>query len=906
MPSLIFFLSGASTLVFETLFFHVAGLVMGNSVSATVVVLTTFMGGMAAGNGLSVRYGARIRHPARVYALLETVIACSGAGLIIAFFTGAGLLAPIFTATAAHPALLPMRALIVFMVQIIPATAMGATLPVMVKAAHREGGAFGGTLGRLYGWNTLGAVCGVLTGEILLVRWFGIVGAALLAALISLAAAALALRLHRGSLDAGLAEPRPVSSGPGPGVPRQALLLLACAFTTGLSLMALEVVWLRFLLLFFYPTSMNFAILLAVVLTGIGAGSLFAANRLRRAPEFQSLLVPAVVLAGTFVILCYRFFLPSLLVASLLGRAASIAAVFLVLPACLLSGAVFTMLGQALHRVIGREIETAGWLTMANTLGAAAGPILARFVLLPGLGIERSFLALALTYGGVALLLLTVTGLRPVPGRTDRRAWFFAIFLLVIVLFPLGSLNRFLDLSISSFTPWGERRVDYRETPIDSIQILRKDLEGEPYFHRMVTNSYSMSTTSLRGKRYMKLFVYLPVALRPDPERALLLGYGCGNTAQALADTRSLKSIDIVDISAAALATSPLIHPGPREDPLEDPRVKVHVEDARFFLLSTRRTFDLITGEPPPPKASKVVNLYTREFFGLVRDRLSPGGAATYWLPVDQLLVSETRAIVRGFCDTFEDCSLWAGSEDQWIMFGTRAPAPPVSEAEFGRQWGDPAVGPEMQALGFAASAQFGSLYIADGRRLRDWLGENPALTDANPSRLTPWGPPSESDLRAYRELSDPERSREDFLSGRGISARWPPALRDGSGEHFPVREIVNRLLGRLDASLLRSCLTDPRLGGYLLWAFGSDRYAQRILSEKVTAGSESPAPDIERYLHLAARAAEGKDFAGAADHLRRAEEVQTPATSKRRFSSIQLREMQEILRQAAAGLAGQ
>ena len=877
---------------------------MGNSVSATVVALSAFMGGLAAGNGLSVRYGARIRRPARAYALLETVIACSSAGLIIAFFTGAGLLAPVFTALADHPALLPVRALIVFMVQIIPATAMGATLPVMVKVSHREGGVFGGTLGRLYGWNTLGAVCGVLAGEVILVRWFGIVGAALLAALISLAAAALALRLAPRASAADQAEPRPASVGP--GVPRQALLLLACAFITGLSLMALEVVWFRFLLLFFYPTSMNFAVLLAVVLTGIGAGSLFAASRLRRAREFQNLLVPAVVLAGASVILCYRFFLPALLVASLLGRAAPIVAVFLVLPVCLLSGVVFTMLGQALHHVLGRELEAAGWLTLANTLGAAAGPILARFALLPGLGIERSFLALALTYAGVALLLLTVKGLRPVPGRTDRRAWFFALFLLVLVLFPFGSLNGFLDLSIGSFTPWGERRVAYRETPIDSIQILRKDLAGEPYYHRMVTNSYSMSTTSLQGKRYMKLFVYLPVALRPDPERALLLGYGCGNTAQALADTRSLKSIDIVDISAAALASSHLLHPGPREDPLDDPRVTVHVEDARFFLLSTRRKFDLITGEPPPPKTSKVVNLYTREFFGLVRDRLSPGGAATYWLPVDQLLASETKAIVRGFCDAFEDCSLWTGSGDQWIMLGTRAPAPLLAAAGFDRQWSDPAAGPEMRALGFASPAQLGSLYIADGRRLRDWLGESPALTDANPSRLTPWGRPSESDARDYRELSDPERSREDFLSGRGIAARWPPALRDGSGEYFPVRETVNRLLGRLDASLLRSCLTDPRLGDYLLWAFGSDRYAQRILSQRGEAGGESTRPDFERSLHLAARAAEGKEYAAAAEHLRRAGEMRMPATSKRRFSSEQLREMQEVLRQTSSGRTGQ
>lgn len=53
----------------------------------------------------------------------------------------------------------------------------------------------------------------------------------------------------------------------------------------------------------------------------------------------------------------------------------------------------------------------------------------------------------------------------------------------------------------------------------------------------------------------------------------------------------------------------------PDAHPLRDPRVQVHLEDGRFFLQTTDERFDLITGEPPPPRTPGTVNLYTREYF---------------------------------------------------------------------------------------------------------------------------------------------------------------------------------------------------------------------------------------------------------------------------------------------------
>jgi spermidine synthase len=73
----IFFISGASALIFETLWFHQAGLALGNSIWASSLVLSGFMGRLALGNALAARYGDRLGNPVRVYAIVELAMGCT-------------------------------------------------------------------------------------------------------------------------------------------------------------------------------------------------------------------------------------------------------------------------------------------------------------------------------------------------------------------------------------------------------------------------------------------------------------------------------------------------------------------------------------------------------------------------------------------------------------------------------------------------------------------------------------------------------------------------------------------------------------------------------------------------------------------------------------------------------------
>jgi hypothetical protein len=183
--------------------------------------------------------------------------------------------------------------------------------------------------------------------------------------------------------------------------------------------------------------------------------------------------------------------------------------------------------------------------------------------------------------------------------------------------------------------------VAAREGLSQTTFYLAHDFLGEPLFLRLATNSYSMASTAIGVQRYMKLFAYLPAALHPRIERALLICFGVGMTASALTDLPDLRSLEVVDVSRDILDMSDVVHADRARHPLRDPRVRTHVEDGRFFLQTTTARNDLITGEPPPPKMAGVASLYTREYFELVKERLNPGGIATYWLPAYLLLEDE-------------------------------------------------------------------------------------------------------------------------------------------------------------------------------------------------------------------------------------------------------------------------
>ena len=189
----IFFITGAVSLAFEALWFHQAGLALGNSVWAVSLVFSGFMAGLALGNAIAARTGEALARPLRVYAFLEATAALAGIALVFALPRLGTSLAGFFGPLLESPWLVnPLRLGVAFLMLVIPAAAMGATLPLLTQVLSAKDPRFGGVLGRLYAWNTFGAGVGVLTSEFLLIEALGVRGTALCVGAVGLAAAAAA------------------------------------------------------------------------------------------------------------------------------------------------------------------------------------------------------------------------------------------------------------------------------------------------------------------------------------------------------------------------------------------------------------------------------------------------------------------------------------------------------------------------------------------------------------------------------------------------------------------------------------------------------------------------------------------------------------------------------------------
>jgi predicted membrane-bound spermidine synthase len=780
----LFFLSGAAGLCFETLWFHQAGLAFGSSVAASSIVLASFMAGLALGNAGAARFAPRLARPLHAYAVLELAIGASGVALVYGLPALApGLAALLRPFVESAPVLSAARLVGGFALLLLPAAAMGATLPVLVMALRARDASFGGALGRLYGWNTLGAVCGALAGELALVEWLGVRGTGWFAAGCNALAAAGALAIGQGA--ASRVEARAPRAG---GLSGAALRILVATALAGVLLLALEVVWFRLLRLFVHSGSAAFAWMLATVLAGIGIGGIAGGAWLRRVPSAWRAAPALALAAGALTAVLYAGLglaytpLRGLTTASPLFVAGLATA--LAFPVAALSGALFPLLGAALARQVEPEARATGWLALANTLGCAAGSLLAGFVLLPWLGIERSIFVLAAGYAGVALASATPGSLRValVPG---------VAFAVALLAFPFGRMEtRYLRVPVARWHGGHEHAVvAVREGRSETAVYVERRQDGERLATFLLTDGVSMSSTAVFARRYMKLFVYWPVALHPGPREALLISYGVGSTAKALVDTPGLERIDVVDLSREVLELSARLYPDPREHPLRDPRVHTHVEDGRHFLRTTERRYDLITGEPPPPKQAGVVDLYTREYFTLMRSRLADGGIATYWLPVHNLLESDAGAITRAFCDAFPDCSLWVGHDLDWMLVGSNGLRGPRSETEFVRQWSDPRVLPELERLGFERPELLGATFLADADWLRERFADALPLTDDRPKRLSSRLQPDPR--AAFGAWLDANAARDRFARSEWIRSLWPSALRERTLAAFAAEALL-------------------------------------------------------------------------------------------------------------------
>ncbi len=630
--------SGFAALGYQIVWTQQASLWLGHESAGVFAVVAAFFGGIAIG---ALALGPRIERsasPWRWYAGCELLIAIWAIAIAVALDTVTQAMLR-WIGPSPAPTWHWSVAFIGTLVLLLPATAaMGATLPAMesVLGRRHDGGR---SIALLYAANTFGAVTGVLAAAFLLVPQAGLLRTALVCAALNLLCAALSFTLS--------VRP-PTAAGTATAASRGILVTL---FLTGLLGIGYEVLVVRVLTQVTENTVFTFAILLALYLVGTAAGAAifgrwFPARADAGVLRDRLLLALSVTCAlGTFGLAQAPAMYDGAVamfgtgMAAALGAEAVVAAAAFLLP-CLVMGALFSLLA-GIARQSGAGVGRALGI---NTLGAALAPALFGVLIAPWLSAKYALLVVAAGY-----LALGTRGAwtRPAP-------WSVAAGLVVVALW--GPSLVIVDL------PPDGRLVRHVQGVLSTVSIV-EDADGVATLHIDNRQQEGSSATLFADGRQ----AILPLLLHPAPAQALFLGLGTGVTSAVAAREPgvAVTAVELLPevIDASAHFTEALDQDMPGPSP-----TLVHA-DARRFVRSSDRLFDVIVSDNFHPARSGSAALYTVEHFEAVKARLAPGGVFCQWLPLHQMDLDTLRSIVASFL---------AVHPRSWAMLATNSLETPV------------------------------------------------------------------------------------------------------------------------------------------------------------------------------------------------------------------------------------
>lgn len=734
-----FAISGAAALALEVVWTRWMVLAVGASSFAVALVLSVFMAGLGAGALAAGRVADR-----KAGSVLGLFAAAEGGVALWAFVSIplAGSWLPELSAALARAfgaSTLPMavRAVLSILVLIPPTFLMGASLPLLARWSASAGLLPGRGVAALYTANILGGVAGTLLAVAVLVDRLGLGGTVAVAGVadgcVAVGAFLLFRRESRDARPPAVAPARRTSEPLDPGARARGAMAAAAIgyFTSGFVGLGLEVVSHRVISALVESSVYAFGVMLAAFLLGIAAGS-FAGGRMADRTEAPVAWL-GVALGGVTlgigvakaVFQHWRLSGSSFSVWFLaspwsyaLELAGCLAAL---LPATIMLGAAVPLVARVTAGSPARMASRFGAAYALNTGGAVAGAGLAGFVLAPHLGTAISLDVLALFAGVVGIALAVV-------GRRARLA--AATAGLVAVGLALGWGADPVRRALGSWSPTGTL-VEFREGPVQAVAVVAESNDLQLDFLRIVADRTSFAATNLRSRRYMGLLGHLPALWGRPPESALVICFGTGVTAAAVASHPGIARVDVAEISPEVLSLAPRFAAW-NGGVLSNSRVRLHVEDGRHLALAAREPWDLITLEPPPPRDSGVVSLYSADFYRLCRRRLRPGGVTAQWCPLESQSQEEVRTIVRTFVEAFPYVLAFLPVEHDLILLGSDRPLV-VDPAEVTRRMAAVAVRRSLAEVGFGEPADLLATVVADRDALGRFAGELPVVTDDRP-----------------------------------------------------------------------------------------------------------------------------------------------------------------------------
>lgn len=692
---LLFFVSGFSGLIYESLWSHYLKLFLGHAAYAQSLVLMIFMGGMALGAALVGRYSLRARNLLAAYALMEIGIGILAFAFHPAFVRLVDLsFLHVIPALGSAMAIEAYKWLLALLLLLPPSILLGTTFPLMSGAILRRfPGADGRHLATLYFSNSLGAAAGVLAASFLLIGALGLPGTLTLAGGINLLVGACAWYVSR-LPERHAQAARPESA---PADRRLLTLLLAAAFVTGAASFIYEVVWIRMLSLVLGSTFHAFELMLSAFITGLALGSLAIRRYMDRIADplkFGALvqLGMGVLAVATLPVYAQAFTWMAGLVHTLprdpqgylLFNLASHAIAFAVmLPATFLAGMTLPLFTHALIRN-GHGEGSIGRIYAANTLGAIAGVLFTVHVAMPVLGLK-----LALASGAVLDILLGLLILRFTPLPAVARLAALAVLLVPVAMVRLVDLGgamlgsgvyRTGTAEIPDAVP-----IFYRDGKTASINVSRIDstlvirTNGKPDAAIQMDPRRPASSDEIT----MVMAAAVPLAIRPDARRVANIGFGSGLTTHTLLADPALEEVATIEIERAMVEGAQAFLPRVARA-YQDPRSRIYIDDAKSWFAQQDRTFDIIVSEPSNPWVSGVSSLFSDEFYRRVRDYLDDRGLLVQWLNLYEFNTELSASVMTALRQHFSDYAVYLTDDSNMLIVAMKQGSlPPLSEEIF-------------------------------------------------------------------------------------------------------------------------------------------------------------------------------------------------------------------------------
>jgi len=670
----LFVTTGFTGLLAEQSFEKLLSTLLGASTPAAAVVLAVYFLGLTLGAFLYPRLSLRCNHPLRLYAFLEFGIAVWALLLLIGSGPLTVVLVPLLRLGEGHFALLQMlRGLVACMWILPPTLAMGATFPAIVDALRMARVPQPGrAMSRFYSLNLLGAILGAFAGPYLIFQHLGLTGSLGLTFLLDLLVALAAIGLANIKVAREIPQKTRIAGIFSLPIEGQGALL-ALGFASGFLFFGMEVVWTQLISAVLGNSVYAFAAMLALVLIGLGLGGLGSTLLFRDRKPASVSTVALLLVVGGFALAWQHQQWPKVPLELLVwgGNLSTfqqgellrwIQAGRLLLPPAIMFGLVYpTLFRLKIFSVSDRPLLAAR-LGAANAIGCVLGALLTGFILIPGLGSEGSLML----FGFLTAVIVLTLNFAFAEGRTR---W---------VLLATGL---FLGLVWGKQPPWDRLALTSgghvyfqpgHVAPTSKLLFFHEDTLGgittvvsnpvsqaprAPVVKTLLTNGKFQANDG--GEVHAQTgFALVPIMHTTSFEDALVIGLGSGHSAE-IVHRLGFNRMDIAEIAPDIVEAARLHFSHINGRVLDQPNVKLILEDGRNHLLLTSRTYDLISMEISSIWFAGSTSLYSKEYYRLVRAHLKHSGILQQWIQVHHIGTQELGSVLRTLREVFPYVEFW-------------------------------------------------------------------------------------------------------------------------------------------------------------------------------------------------------------------------------------------------------